>query len=468
VWSEDAPDPVRLVDYLEHIQPTTSIAEGKLFPSFALQYVLSSLPVEGDPEELRQALADRVRDALESEQRYVLSSVERGIARALESEDAAIDRMLEAAGIAFEGAEAEYADNGRDPDANSVARAVAENTGLDLDARELQGLSGRHLEQGLLDQVQIAAQKQIRARMLAQVQVRAGIDWAIDESMLTETRDQLVLETVMGVLRQVVAQRVDELTRELASEIEAKVRRPTDCSGDAVLRLLNEIRFGTHTAFDEQHRRVNQRTERLQFVSWVAEQVAESDPDRLQEAILDHLRAALDVWENAWGRLEMQRISSYAWSDLDEQTQTGLKRALGDERVKQVEEKRIFELEPEREDAVCRYLGRQVMFNVQRQLMLDITTRYWVEHLTEMEILRQGIGLQSYAQRDPLAEYKVRAYEMFQELLLAIQADLVAAMFTYRPRDLSQVRVAVDRKRTPSQASASPNGKGKRRKRRRA
>jgi preprotein translocase subunit SecA len=468
VWAEDPPDPLRLVDYLEHVQPTTAIAEGKLFPSFTLQFVLSSLPMGGSPEELREALAQRVRDALESEQRYALLTVERGIARALESEGAAIDRLLEAASIAFEGIEAEHADNGRDLDANSAARTVSENTGLDLDARELQDLTGRRLERALMEQVQAAAQKQTRARMLAQVQVRAGVDWAIDESILTEAKDQLVLETVMRVLRQVIAERTDELAKELASEIEAKVRRPADCTVDSVLRLLNEIRFGSRTMYDEHHRRVSQRTDRLQYVTWVADQVADWEPERLHEVILDHLRDALDVWEGAWGRLEMQRISSYAWSDLDEQTQEGLERVLGNEQATLVEGQRISELEPELEEAVRRYLGRQVMFNVQRQLMLDITTRYWIEHLTEMEILRQGIGLQSYAQRDPLAEYKVRAYEMFQELLLAIQADLVAAMFTYRPRDLSQVRVSVDRKRVPSHASATTNGKGKRRKRRRS
>jgi preprotein translocase subunit SecA len=468
VWSEDPPDPLRLIDYLERVQPTASIAEGKLFPSFSLQGVLSSLPVESSPEELRAALTERMRDALESEQRYALTSVERGIARALESEEAAIARFLEAASIAFEGIEAEYADIDRDLDPNSAARAVAENTGLDLDTKELQNLAGRYLEQALFDQVGIAARKQIRARMLAQVQVRAGIDWVVDASMLTETRDQLVLETVMKALRQVVTRRTEELTQELTGEIEAKVHRPADCTADSVLRLLNEIRFGTRTTFDQRHRRVSQRTERLQFVSWVAEQVAESQPEHLQAAILEHLRSALGVWEDAWGGLEMQRISSYAWSDLDEKTRAGLRRALGDEQTERAEGKRISELEPELERAVRRYLGRQVMLNVQRQLMLDITTRYWVEHLTEMEMLRQGIGLQSYAQRDPLAEYKVRAYEMFQELLLAIQADLVAAMFTYRPRDLAQVRVRVDRKRVSSRSSASPGGKGKRRKRRRS
>jgi preprotein translocase subunit SecA len=91
-----------------------------------------------------------------------------------------------------------------------------------------------------------------------------------------------------------------------------------------------------------------------------------------------------------------------------------------------------------------------VLFNVQRQLMLDTTSRYWVEHLTEIEILRQGIGLQSYAQKDPLAQYKMRAYEMFQDLLRAIQGDVVTGMFTYRPHDLTQVRVGVERHQRPA------------------
>jgi preprotein translocase subunit SecA len=99
--------------------------------------------------------------------------------------------------------------------------------------------------------------------------------------------------------------------------------------------------------------------------------------------------------------------------------------------------------------------------------MLDITSHYWVEHLTAMEMLRQGIGLQSYAQKDPLAEYKVRAYEMFQELLLAIQSDIVTAMFTYRPRDLSQVRVGIERKRPASSTQGTSDQRPRKRRKRR-
>jgi preprotein translocase subunit SecA len=207
------------------------------------------------------------------------------------------------------------------------------------------------------------------------------------------------------------------------------------------------VRFGTRTQFDKRHRRVSQRTDRFQFTAWVADQLVGWERDRLQAAILDHFRAALTAWEDAWGRLEMQRISAYQLAHLDEETRAGLRRALGEEQFAHLESARVSDLTPDDARQIRAYLGERVLFNVQRQLMLDITSQYWVEHLTAMEVLRQGIGLQSYGQKDPLAEYKVRAYDMFQELLDAIQSEIVTAMFTYRPRDLSQVRVGVDRKK---------------------
>jgi preprotein translocase subunit SecA len=125
-----------------------------------------------------------------------------------------------------------------------------------------------------------------------------------------------------------------------------------------------------------------------------------------------------------------------------------------------------MDLREQDRETLRHYLGTRVLFNVQRQLMLDTTSRYWVEHLTEIEILRQGIGLQSYAQKDPLAQYKIRAYEMFQDLLRAIQGDVVTGMFTYRPRDLSQVRVGVERRKRPALSTGATPSQGQGRKRR--
>ena len=70
-------------------------------------------------------------------------------------------------------------------------------------------------------------------------------------------------------------------------------------------------------------------------------------------------------------------------------------------------------------------LGADAIRDVERQLMLRSIDINWVQHLTTMENLRQGIGLQAYGQRDPLVMYKKEGHEMFQNLQARIQHDVV-------------------------------------------
>jgi preprotein translocase subunit SecA len=67
-----------------------------------------------------------------------------------------------------------------------------------------------------------------------------------------------------------------------------------------------------------------------------------------------------------------------------------------------------------------------------RSIMLRSFDTHWVEHLDDMESLRTGIGLQGYAQRDPLMQYKREAFRMFQELLQRIENQVVYALYKVR------------------------------------
>ena len=67
--------------------------------------------------------------------------------------------------------------------------------------------------------------------------------------------------------------------------------------------------------------------------------------------------------------------------------------------------------------------------NIERHLMLRTLDVNWVQHLTTMENLRQGIGLQAYGQRDPLVMYKREGHEMFQRLQERIQHDIVHSIY---------------------------------------
>ncbi|MBO0686613.1 MAG: SEC-C domain-containing protein, partial [Candidatus Dormibacteraeota bacterium] len=73
--------------------------------------------------------------------------------------------------------------------------------------------------------------------------------------------------------------------------------------------------------------------------------------------------------------------------------------------------------------------AEEVRRQVERFVMLRTIDMKWVDYLTTMEHFREGIGLEAYAQRDPLIEYKNQAFEMFNDLKDSIQADVVANMF---------------------------------------
>jgi preprotein translocase subunit SecA len=69
--------------------------------------------------------------------------------------------------------------------------------------------------------------------------------------------------------------------------------------------------------------------------------------------------------------------------------------------------------------------GAETMQQVERMVYLRSIDTMWIEHLNAMDLLRQGIGLRGYGQRDPLVEYKAEAYRLFQKLIQNINGQVV-------------------------------------------
>ena len=69
---------------------------------------------------------------------------------------------------------------------------------------------------------------------------------------------------------------------------------------------------------------------------------------------------------------------------------------------------------------------------IERVVLLKVIDRRWMDHIDDMEQLRQGIGLQSYGQRDPLVEYKMAGYDMFDQMTASIEEDTVRLMLHIR------------------------------------
>ena len=73
--------------------------------------------------------------------------------------------------------------------------------------------------------------------------------------------------------------------------------------------------------------------------------------------------------------------------------------------------------------------GETNMRELERIVMLRVIDNHWMEHLDDMDMLREGIGLLSYGQRNPLVEYKIKGHDMFQSMIDAIQTDIATMMY---------------------------------------
>ncbi len=76
-----------------------------------------------------------------------------------------------------------------------------------------------------------------------------------------------------------------------------------------------------------------------------------------------------------------------------------------------------------------RSVGSEVMRELERMVLLNITDNKWREHLYEMDYLEEGIHLRAYGQRDPLTEYRREAFEMFEELTQGIRDEFVRYIY---------------------------------------
>jgi preprotein translocase subunit SecA len=122
-------------------------------------------------------------------------------------------------------------------------------------------------------------------------------------------------------------------------------------------------------------------------------------------------------------------------------------------------------------DAKRQAVGDEGIAVLERIVLLRVIDSLWVEHLTAVDDMRRGIGLRAYSQRDPLNEFKVEAYRMFDELKTTIRHDVTHTVFRVsvarepapqqRPRRVTEGRIDLATGALAAEAAAaSGNGNG--------
>lgn len=85
-----------------------------------------------------------------------------------------------------------------------------------------------------------------------------------------------------------------------------------------------------------------------------------------------------------------------------------------------------YETDPELQ---APFSDNNIMRNIEKDVLLRVVDNKWIDHLHNIDMLRDGIGLRAYGQKDPLIEYKKEAYDLFNRMMSEIQSETVKHLF---------------------------------------
>jgi preprotein translocase subunit SecA len=433
---EDKEGPWKLMAWLDQIQPIFDQGEGKLFPSFPYRTLLDEL----NPQEARNSLLDLARRAIEAEEGHILRAVENALERAEESLDEQLRERSDLVDTFLEGLR--DAEEQRRPqelleELNGLLRLT-----LRLNGEQLRSLNSdpASLETPIKEQVESQLTAISINRLTASIELRLNeplpgkeefsrLDWDEAAARLRDSAEEMLENR-----RQKLAGPAGQLARDLDSLL----ARPEASARDesTLLRLLLSLARARRTGFDVKTRRqVVQEYQRFSYIYLAAHLLEGKLAEHIQADVLEHLEAALQALEQAWARAEFNQLAMNA-------------SRLGDfgpaaETLALPPDASLSALGKEQRAALMTELGRRRMTGIFRQALLVIISENWVDYLTRVEALRVSIGLEAYGQRDPLVQYKTKASDMFQALLVDIRAGVVGRIFLYQPRFTNAVQSAV-------------------------
>jgi preprotein translocase subunit SecA len=453
---QDEEGPWKLIAWLDQIQPPLNL-NGIIFPSYSLDLLADAILDEQEQlthEQAMKSLTDTAVQSLKAEEQRLLLTVNSLLNQTQDRLEEQLNERLETVDTFFEGlglGEEEAVEPRRPTDIlNELNNAL--HLPLKLTPEQLRALKDDpgSVVEDVSAQVEAMLYSQAITRLIGSVERRLEESLDIEASKLESREWNELGDTLLNSIENVFARRQERLLGDqgqIVKDLQTTFSRLEGPINRQVLyNLLLLLPQGTRATFDKKtHRRVWQRTTRLTYVYEAARYLENEEPELVTEEVLEHLENAQEAMRGAWGLVELTRLSAMPLGELGDTTRNGLRNALGEERANQLKEHSLGDLPAEIMPVVVDELGRQALTEIYRQLILGVITELWVDYLTQMEALRISIGLEAYAQRDPLVQYKNRAFELFQNLLSDMRMGVVTRMFTYRPRDLSSVQASTSR-----------------------
>jgi preprotein translocase subunit SecA len=445
----------RLLGWLTQTQPTLTFQDGKV-PSYALQLILNDIQRKTSSlkkDQFRPILLETGKQVLAGEEAHILQAVDRILEdRQIRYEDQ-VEMRLETLNTFLDGLSYD-SEEARNPQA--IFNELRDLVRIHF---ELTPVQIKDLAEGASDDLQDELNYQVESelkglefkRLIGAVERVLGTPLNGDEMSVSDL-DWLSIGDLLA--EKVQEQFKDRLEDYFNNPEEARITKSLDAglkdiqkeelTESDLVQLLGLMAEGRQAAFDKKsHKRIWLRTQRLRYTFYAADLLLQLDQEKAREDILAHLEKAQLMIRDAWGKNEMERLKVVQLSSLEEDLRIVIQEKLGEDSFQKLAGQNLDALPGDIRTLVQGELGLSTVTNIYRELFLRVISELWVEYLTEMEALRVAIGLEAYAQRDPLVQYKTKGFEMFQHLMEDMRMGVVNRMFTFQPRNVSRIQAAV-------------------------
>jgi preprotein translocase subunit SecA len=172
----------------------------------------------------------------------------------------------------------------------------------------------------------------------------------------------------------------------------------------------------------------------------------------LESIVTERLTGPDEEWDTEGFIADIKTIFPFPPEDL-----------LREDEIVEIDREEIVEILTEEIDKThsqrVEEFGAETMETIERHILLRQIDTHWVEHLTAMENMRQGIGLQAVGQRDPLVQYKHTSFQMFNELNSNIERDVAHMIYRVAPSQQQTQQSPVNATAGRGQESAT-DGRG--------
>jgi preprotein translocase subunit SecA len=454
----DEEGPWRLIAWLDQVQPPFDAKDG-LFPSFGFKLLLGQI----NDADLRASILAIASKSIEAENAHAFRAIDTLVEKTEESLKQQISDREDTLDAYFQG----LRDLEETPRPQKILEEINALVHMQLRfSNDLQKTLADDPEDAK-DDIQEMVANQLTLvhamRVIGAIQNRVGeqIQW---QNPLPPDWDELSY-ILLNTARDALDKKRDRLNSQIVRDLDVLLQREDASTEAGRLRLLLTLSQGTRTAFDQKtHKQVKQVFMRFAYVFHAAQLLDGMEAETLADDVMNHLEAAEVALRETWGQSEFSRLKMNAAKLADFGPAARI--AFGEERLNEA----VSGLSESEAEQLSAAIGKYVLNEVHRQLLLGAFSELWVEYLTKVEALRVSIGLEAYAQRDPLVQYKGRASEMFAQLLEDVRGLVISRAFAARPRrveitPLETSEVISAPNETAVQIGDTPGGKKKRKRR---